>query len=251
MADQDIFESVEREVVGELADQHEGDQPRAGDPSRYRLGGHRRAGHAVAALRAGVLGQDVDRHFELRRDEFELAGEVLADALFRAAAAGAGLLGLGQVVLDADVGEMVERGSPPGACRLGRLRRRRGVGLGGRARFEFDSGVVEIEQMTLVRVVEEAFAAGAEDIAAKQGQRLGQLGVFFLQLAVVGRGRVEHALEFGDAAPSVFGLPLSVSAWRPASSACCRNSSLRRSRSRSNCGHCSGSSGRRGVTLIT
>ena len=47
--------------------------------------------------------------------------------------------------------------------------------------------------MTLAWVVFEAFAAGAEDIAAKQCQRLGQLGVFFLQLAVVGRGRIEHA----------------------------------------------------------
>ena len=56
----------------------------------------------------------------------------------------------------------------------------------------------------------EAFAAGAEDIAAEQRQRLGQFGVFLLQLAVVGRGRVEHALEFIDAAPGVFGLPLSV-----------------------------------------
>ena len=116
---QDIFESVEREVVGELADHHEGDQARAGDPSRYRLGRHRRAGHAVAALRAGVLGQDVDIHFELRRGELELTGEVFADAMFRAAAAGAGLLGLGQVVLDAVVGEMVERGSPLRARCLG------------------------------------------------------------------------------------------------------------------------------------
>ena len=105
--------------------------------------------------------------------------------------------------------------------------------------------------MTLVRVVEVAFAAGAEDIAAKQRQRLGQLGVFLLQLAVVGRGLFEHALEFIDAASGVFGLPLSVLGLAPASSACCRNSSLRRSRSWSNRWDCSGSSGRSGVTLIT
>ena len=64
--------------------------------------------------------------------------------------------------------------------------------------------------MTLVWVVDVAFAARSEDIAAKQGQDLGQLGVFFLQLAVVGRGLVKHALELVDAALSVFGLPLSV-----------------------------------------
>ena len=64
--------------------------------------------------------------------------------------------------------------------------------------------------MTLSWVVLAAFAAGAEDIAAKQRQRLGQLRVFLLQLVVVGRGLVEHALEFIDAAPGIFSLPVSV-----------------------------------------
>src|SRR5512142_2337962 len=64
--------------------------------------------------------------------------------------------------------------------------------------------------MTLARVVAEAFAARAEEVAAKEGQRLGQLGVFLLQLAVVSRSRFEHALELIDAALSVFGLLLSV-----------------------------------------
>ena len=54
--------------------------------------------------------------------------------------------------------------------------------------------------MTLAWVVDEAFAALAEDIAAKQCQRLGQLGVFFLQLVVVRRGLIEHAFELIDAA---------------------------------------------------
>src|SRR5512135_2646361 len=60
--------------------------------------------------------------------------------------------------------------------------------------------------MTLARVVAEAFAARAEEVAAKEGQRLGQLGVFLLQLAVVSRRRFEHALELIDAALSVCGL---------------------------------------------
>jgi len=68
-------------MIGELADQHEGDQTRPGDPSRHRLGRDRRAGHAVAALRAGVLGQDMDPNFELRGDEFELPGEIFTDTL--------------------------------------------------------------------------------------------------------------------------------------------------------------------------
>ena len=53
-----------------------------------------------------------------------------------------------------------------------------------------------------------AFAALAEDVAAKQCQGLGQLGVFFLQLAVVRRGLFEHAFELIDAALGVFDLLL-------------------------------------------
>ena len=124
-------------MVGELADDHEGDQAGAGDPSRDGLGRDRRAGHAVATLGAGVLGQDVDLHFEPRRDELELAGHVFADALLGAAAAGAGLLALGQVVLDADVREMIQAGSPRGACGLGSAappRRRPGRARPARAR---------------------------------------------------------------------------------------------------------------------
>ena len=62
--------------------------------------------------------------------------------------------------------------------------------------------------MTLARVVDKAFTALAEDVAAKQCQGLGQLGVFFLQLVVVRRGLIEHAFELVDAALGVFGLLL-------------------------------------------
>jgi hypothetical protein len=152
----------------------------------------------------------VDVDFELGRSELELSGEILAEAMLGGATAGAGLLGLGQVVFDAVVGEVVERVSSPGACRPGPLGGSRVVGLGGRGGFDFEASVVEVEEMTLAGVVVEAFAAWAEDIAAKQSQGLGQFGVFFLQLAVVGGGRLEHALELIDAALGVFGLPLSV-----------------------------------------
>ena len=77
---QDIFESIERQVIGELADDHEGDQPGPGHAAGRRLGRDRRAGDAVAAPRAGVLGQDVDADLQPGRDELELAGLILADA---------------------------------------------------------------------------------------------------------------------------------------------------------------------------
>ena len=64
--------------------------------------------------------------------------------------------------------------------------------------------------MPLAGIVVESFAAGSEDITAKSRQFLGQFGVFLLQLAVVGGGGVEHALEFSDAALRVLGLSLSV-----------------------------------------
>jgi hypothetical protein len=63
--------------------------------------------------------------------------------------------------------------------------------------------------MTLARVVDKAFTALAEDIAAKQCQRLGQLGVLFFQLVVVRRGLIKHTFELAEAAFCVFGLLLS------------------------------------------
>src|ERR1700679_2795388 len=93
---------------------------------------------------------------------------------------------------------------------LGSRPRRGGIGLSRSDGFGFDRRAVEIKEMTLVWVVDVAFAARPEDIAAKLGQDVGQLFVFLLQLAVVGRGLVKHALKLVDAALSVFGLPLSV-----------------------------------------
>ena len=249
MSCQDIFESIEREMVGELADDHEGDQPGPGNPSRDGLGRDRWTGHAVATLGAGVLGQDMDLHFQLRRDEIEFAGEVLADFWLGPAAAGAGLLVLGQIMLDADVREMVQAGSPWGAGGLGWLGRRL-VNRRRHGRLGFGEDLGDVEEMTLARVVGKALAALAEEVAAQQGQGLGQLVVLLLQLLVIRRGLLEHAFEFVDAALCVFGLlsgglgllvpvvlfeeTFDSAMRRCASSACCRNSSLRRSRSSSN-----------------
>jgi hypothetical protein len=62
--------------------------------------------------------------------------------------------------------------------------------------------------MTLAWGVDKAFAALAEDVAAKQGQGLGQLSVLFLKLVVVRRGLIEHSLELIDTALSVVALLL-------------------------------------------
>ena len=117
-------------------------------------------------------------------------------------------------------------------------------------RLGFGEDLGDVQDMTLARVVGKAPAVLAEEVAAQQGQGLGELVVLLLQLLVIRRGLLEHAFEFVDAALCVFGLlsgglgrrcqwscsrRRSSSAMRRcASSACCRNSSLRRSRSSSN-----------------
>ena len=69
-----------------------------------------------------------------------------------------------------------------------------GLGLGGK-----------IEEMALVGVVGASLAAGAEDVAAEQGQGLGELGVLLLEVVVIGGGLREDALQLVDAAVLVLG----------------------------------------------
>ena len=77
---------------------------------------------------------------------------------------------------------------------------------GGRGRLGFGEDLGDVEEMTLARVVGKALAAPAEEVAAEQGQGLGQLVVLLLQLLVIRRGLLEHAFEFVDPALGVFGL---------------------------------------------
>jgi hypothetical protein len=60
----------------------------------------------------------MDADLQPGRDELELAGLVLADADLGGSAAGAGLLRFGEVVLDADVREVLEAGAAGGAGRV-------------------------------------------------------------------------------------------------------------------------------------
>ena len=68
------------------------------------------------------------------------------------------------------MGEMVERRSSLGTCRKAALRDASVLcAVMRRGRFDLESRVGEVEEMTLAGIVVEAFAAGAEDIEAKQG----------------------------------------------------------------------------------
>ena len=150
----------------------------------------------------------MDADLQPGRDELELAGLVLADADLGGPAAGAGLLGLGEVVLDADVGEVLEPGASGGTGRAG-SRRGRVVVRGGREGLRFGLGG-EIEEMSLIRVVGASLAARPEEIAPEQGQGLEQLGVLLLEAVVVVGGRREDALQLVGAAADVLGLPALV-----------------------------------------
>jgi hypothetical protein len=83
-------------------------------------------------------------------------------------------------------------------------RRRRVVGRGGRGRLGLGRGG-EVEERSLSRVVDAAFAAGPEEIASEQGQGLGEGGVLLLEAVVIGGGLIEDAFELADAAPARFG----------------------------------------------
>ena len=105
---EEVFLSVQRQVVAELADDDLSDEPWSGDAASNRPLGRRWAHHAIFAVPAGVLGSHVDVHFELRRHVLQDLGLVLADAILRPTAAGALLFRLAQVLLVPIVRQLVE-----------------------------------------------------------------------------------------------------------------------------------------------
>ena len=108
MAREEVFLSIERQVVAELGDDNLSDQPRSGDAASNRPRRQRRARHAIFAVPAGVLGPHVDVHFELRGDVFQDLALVLADAVLGPTAAGALFVGFAQVMLVPKVWQFVE-----------------------------------------------------------------------------------------------------------------------------------------------
>ena len=87
VAREEVFLTVQRQVVAELGDDDLSDQPWSGDAASNRPHRRRRARHAVFAVPAGVLGSHVDVYFELRRDVLQNPALILTNAVFRSAAA--------------------------------------------------------------------------------------------------------------------------------------------------------------------
>ena len=90
-------------MFGELGDDHLGKHARSSNTTAQRTRGTFRGHHTIAAVRAGVLGQDVDLKFKAGGNEIQHAGLVLANARLGFTAMRADLIGLGDVVLDADL----------------------------------------------------------------------------------------------------------------------------------------------------
>ena len=85
---------VERQVPGIFGDQHMGDHRLGGQSALDQPFGCRRLNHAIRAGPAGIFGTMRHDHPELRRDDVEPLGGLLADHMHGRAAAGAvGVLG--------------------------------------------------------------------------------------------------------------------------------------------------------------
>ena len=80
LAGEDLRLAVERQVVGVFADEHMRDHRLGRQPSGDQPGRGRRLHDALGAAPAGVSRPARDEHLELRRDDVEPLGDVLADA---------------------------------------------------------------------------------------------------------------------------------------------------------------------------
>jgi hypothetical protein len=92
-----------RRVLSELENDHLSEYACSSNAPTQRTHRTFRGYHTIAAVRAGVLGQDVDLQFKVGGDEIQHACLILADACLGLSAVRAELIGLRDVVLDADL----------------------------------------------------------------------------------------------------------------------------------------------------
>ena len=185
-------------MFSEFGDDHLGQQSGPGDAATYRARRNRGCDHAVAAVRTGVLGQNVDLKLEVGGDKVQHPRLILADACLGLAALRANLLGLGHVVLDAHLRQSIVIGLARAAWLCGwpglagsRLRRQ-----GGKL------GFIQLEQMPLSGGFHQPLPPRTKDIAAVKLELMTQLGdrllVLLDDLVVQLRGMIEGGLEILD-----------------------------------------------------
>ena len=148
-------------------------------------------------------------HFHPRRDQFKLARLVLTDACFLHSAARTDFLTFGQIVLDVDVRKVVNS-CPSRGCCLSGLLRHWFVFNRWHYRLCLVNELGDLKEMTLARGIDEAFTPPPKDVAAHQGQYLGQLCMLFLKLVIVGRCLIEYPLQLFHSSLGVLGLLLGI-----------------------------------------
>ncbi len=99
----DVFEPIQRHVFREFGDDHLGKYARTGNTATHRTRGNLRSHDSITAAGASILGEHMDLELKAGGDELQHACLILADACLGFSAMRADLLGLGYVVLDADL----------------------------------------------------------------------------------------------------------------------------------------------------
>jgi hypothetical protein len=205
MASRDILEPIQRQVVGEFGDDHLSKEAGSRDAAAYRTSGSLGGDYTVAAVRAGVLRQNVDVHFKVGRDELQDACLILADACLGFSAVRADFLGLGQVVLDANLRQLIVVWLTwlafPCWCAA--------IPDGGLGRQGSAWGRIKLKEMSLARRLDQPFPPRTKNVAAEKldlpTQVIDDLLVFLDSLLVefgglieCGAMVVERGLKFGD-----------------------------------------------------
>ena len=178
MPHENVFQTIQRQMVAKLADDDLCNQPGTGDASCNRPLGRRRTRHAVFAVAASVLRSHMLMHFQLRRHVFENRRHVFADAVLRTPAATTRLLCLWQVqfvpmVRQTGKIELAATTASMSGNLLTRLFTR-----GGKFRLV---GRSQIKQMLLPFALDDAFAPAAMNPALVPSEFIQRRGVLFSQ----------------------------------------------------------------------
>ncbi len=198
MASRDILEPIQRQVVGEFGDDHLSKKAGSRDAAAYRTRGSLGGDHTVAAVRAGILRQNVDVHFKVGRDELQDACLIMADTCLGFTAVRADFLGLGQVVLDANLRQLIVVRLTwlafPCWCAA--------IAGGGLGRQDRAWVRIKLKEVSLARRLDQPFPPWTKDVAAEQldlpTQVIDDLLVFLGGLIMNLRGLVERSLEVLD-----------------------------------------------------
>jgi len=188
----EVFLTIERQVVAELADDDLSNEPWPRDAASNWPQRRWWAHHAIFAVPAGVLGPNVDVYFELRRNVLQDLAFILADAVLVPTTAGTLLVRLAQVMLVPKVRQLIEVEFPATATTCGYWARQLWLWLKQRSRCV---GGFEIEQMTLPLSLDDLLSSPAVDPALQGAQFLERGLVRGLQRFVRRSRLIQHALQ--------------------------------------------------------